>query len=102
MSPSASLAMTFGIVAADTALVLACRFVAREPFMTIDRRLAAAWSAIYRATGAAALDRAINRRRDARDVDTFAGLAETLGAAGMTGPAARCRDTAARIRTRST
>lgn len=102
MTQPVAFAMTFGIVAADLALVLACCFVKREPFMTIDRWLAAAWSAIYRATGAAALDRAINRRRDARDVDTFAGLAETLDAAGMTGPAARCRDTAARIRARST
>lgn len=96
MTQPAAFAMTLGIVAADLALVLTCCFVKREPFITLDRWLAAAWAVIYRWTGAAALDRRINRRKARQDAALFADLAGRLDAAGLATAAARCRDAAAR------
>lgn len=99
MSQPAALILTLGIIAGDLALVLACRFVEREPFITLDRWLAATWAVIYRWTGAAALDRRINRRSARRDAAMFAGMAETLERGGLTAQAQRLRDRVARALT---
>lgn len=94
MTAPAALAMALGILAADLVLVLACRFIEREPFITLDRWLAAAWAVIYRWTGGAALDRRINHRLARRDAAMFTSMAETLESAGLGAQARRCRERA--------
>lgn len=95
MSQPAALILTLGIIAGDVALVLACRFVKREPSITLDRWLADIWQGIYRGTGAQALDRKLARLTALRDVAMFGGLAERLDGAGLGASADRCRDAAA-------
>lgn len=96
MSPDAAAVVVGLIVTADVALVLACRFVRREPFITLDRWLAAAWGTVYRWTGAAALDQRLNSWIDRRDADVFNGLVGALDDAGLQQIADRCRAAAAR------
>jgi hypothetical protein len=95
VSQPAALILTIGIIAADVALVLACRFVEHEPFVTLDRWLADIWQGIYRGTGAQALDRKLVRRTALRDMAVFGDLAERLDGAGLGASADRCRDAAA-------
>jgi hypothetical protein len=61
----------------------------------IWRFLASGWDVIYRATGAAAADRALARRRARRWAQDLADVAGLLESAGLSAPAARCRATVA-------